>query len=129
MQGFIQAYINSIHAITGNIEWRGNAVQNISGLAFQQQTIGGFILNNNQGASIGDSILVKDYIQLKKGTLYTNEQLYLKRTAILHTLAQGTAIIGKVFSENIFKQKTPGIYIAGNPFANSINVNEWNHAS
>lgn len=127
LQGFIQAYSNSIHAITGNIEWRGNAVQNISGLAFQQRTIGGFILNNNQGVSIGDSILVRDYIQLKNGTLYTNEQLYLKGTAILHALAQGTAIVGKVFSENIFKQKKAGIYIVGNPFADSINVNEWTH--
>lgn len=125
--GFIEADSSSIQAINGNIEWKGNTSQIISGLPFQQKTIGGFILNNMQGAIISDKILIHQSLQLKSGTLHTNEQLYFKAAAIMQAAAQGTSINGKVFSQNIFKQIMAGTYIAGHPFTDSININEWTH--
>ena len=123
--GFIQADSNSIHAMSGNIEWKGNTTQSISGFPFKQRAIGGLILNNFSGASITDSVLIYQYLQLKSGTLKTNEQLYFKSAAIIQAAAQESAIIGKIFNENIFKQKPAGIYMAGHPFTDSVNINQW----
>lgn len=113
----------SIDAKTGNIELNGVIPQELDGNIFKNKTIGSLIVNNN--ITLSNPLYINESVQLKSGHLQTNDQLYFNASAIISPAAQGVSVSGNILAANAFKQKGPGIYLAGHPFADSISLQQW----
>ncbi|MBU3743306.1 MAG: hypothetical protein FGM61_02000 [Sediminibacterium sp.] len=96
VRGHILAPSASINAINGTIRFNGSYAQAILGSQFTNHTIGVLQLQNNQGLSIQDSILVNQLITIQMGFIQTNNYLVLQEGAVVGPSAEGSRILGNV---------------------------------
>lgn len=111
-------------AENGRIELVGSTVQAIPVGAFKNNTVRNFELDNNAGASLGDTLKITDTYYPTSGKLTTNGKLILKsnstRTArIAEGSGSGNYIDGNVTVERYIPGRRAFRFLS-HPFGNSI---------
>ncbi len=125
MSGTMQADSAAITAKDATIEINGNYPQIINGQLFKENKIEHLVLKNSNGTQVNNRLIIQGNMQIAAGSIFTNGNLYLAETAAITASAAGTSIVGVVHAANIFTKKAAGIYLAGQPFNQSVVFNDW----
>lgn len=125
LSGHLYADSASVQATAGTIELNGLRPQSINGQIFQQQTVNNLTIQNASGVVLSHPLYLEKHLNMRAGSILTNDQLFFLSGAAISSAAIGTTIIGNVHAANLFANKTAGNYLAGHPFNASINLNQW----
>ncbi|MDD2793680.1 MAG: T9SS type A sorting domain-containing protein [Sediminibacterium sp.] len=92
----------AVNATKGTILFNGTDAQVFDGSCLKQKTIGSLVIDNPSGVSIADTVQVRQLLQLKQGTVYTNNRLQILYGAVVGAIANPGAINGTVWAVHPF---------------------------
>ena len=109
LSGKITCDTGAVNATNGTILFNGIDAQIFDGRSLKNKTVGTLVADNPSGISIADTVQVGQLLQLKQGTLHTNNRLYIQYGAVAGTIGNPAAIDGTVWAGHPFN----------NPFGNA----------
>lgn len=114
----------SINAQSGTLILNGISPQLLNSTLFKQQSIGTIRVDNTSGVTLVNQLYILQQINMAKGILETNDQLYLKNKATVGASAMGSEIKGIVQVENTWGNTLNSSLLAGHPFNQPIFSNQ-----
>lgn len=126
LSGILQLYGNvftadaAIDAINGSIQLKGDSLQTIHGSMFKQKSIKSLIIDNSAGTNLDDSLHITQSVQLKRGSLETNNKLVLNSSARIAASASGTQIRGGLTALHLVQGGKRVFRLLGNPFREQL---------
>lgn len=125
ISGQMYADSASVIATEGSIELNGQSSQSINGHQFKAHTLNNLSIQNASGVELTQPLRMQQHLNMRLGSLQTNDQLYFLSGAAISSAALGTSIVGRIHAANIYANKTAGTYLVGHPFNANININQW----
>jgi len=102
--GKITCDTGAVNATKGTLLFNGTDAQVFDGSSLKNKTVGTLVADNPSGLSIADTVQVAQLLQLKQGTLFTNNRLYIQYGAVVGTIGNPAAIDGTVWAEHPFNK-------------------------
>lgn len=117
-----------LDAENGTVELVGATLQTVPANAFKNKTVRNFRLNNSSGASLSDTLKIKDTYFPTSGKLTTNNKLVLKSdTTRTARIAQGSGTGNYIDGSVTVERFVPGrraFRFLSHPFGNAIALSQ-----
>ncbi|MCK9403788.1 MAG: T9SS type A sorting domain-containing protein [Chitinophagaceae bacterium] len=116
ISGDIYTAPGSIQAAKGSMVFAGDAKQRISGNTFHNHLLHNLLIENREGVTIYDSLILSGTVLLYNGSVTTNNQLHLQNNASIGPSASGTSVKGNISLEHKINGGRRCFWLLGHPF-------------
>ena len=112
----IQSPAASILAAEGTIRLLGDEPQTLSGEHFQQHTIGSISIQNQQGVTLTDSMVISHSLSMQRGHVFTDSTVWMNNEAVVGPSADGSLIRGTVNTRWLLNNNKRQYLFSSHPF-------------
>jgi hypothetical protein len=117
IHSIIQSPAASIFTEDGAIRLLGDEPQTLSGEHFQQHTIGSLSIQNQQGVTLTDSMVISRSLSMQRGYLITNSTLWMNNRAVVGPSSDGSFIRGSVNTHWLLDNSKRQYLFSSHPFS------------
>ena len=116
IHSIIQGPAASILAEEGAIRLLGKEPQILSGEHFQHHTVGSISIQNQQGVTLSDSIVIAHALSMQRGFVITDSTVWMNYGAVVGPSSDGSFIRGKVNTRWLVDNKKRQYLFSSHPF-------------
>ena len=118
IHSILQSPASAILASDGTIRLIGDEPQILSGKNFQQHTIGFITIQNQQGVSLIDSMVIAKSLSIQQGYVITDSTLWMNNNAVVGPSSDGSFIRGTVNTRVLLDNNKRQYLFSSHPFSN-----------